>query len=148
MTLVTQNVDGLHQRAGSPEVLCLHGELMRDRWLERPRPCCDLARAAPGEPPSCPVCGNRVRPAVVWFGEMLPPAVWQEAERAAGQCDLMLVVGTSGAVYPAAGLAQLARRSGAQVLVVNTAPSELDPVAHQCLRGPAAAWLPWLLAQD
>lgn len=148
MTLITQNVDGLHQRAGSAEVLCLHGELMHDRWLERPRPCCDLARVAPGEPPSCPACGNRLRPAVVWFGEMLPPAVWQAAEQAAQQCDLMLVVGTSGAVYPAAGLAQLARRCGAQVLVVNTAPSELDPVAHQCLRGPAAAWLPLLLAQD
>jgi NAD-dependent deacetylase len=148
MTLVTQNVDGLHQRAGSEPVLGLHGELMRDRWLERPGPCCDLDHAVPGEPPACRVCGNLVRPAVVWFGEMLPAAVWQAAEQAAQQCELMLVVGTSGAVYPAAGLAQLARRSGAQVVVLNTAPSELDAVAHECLRGPSAQLLPLLLDAD
>jgi NAD-dependent deacetylase len=146
MALVTQNVDGLHQRAGSPDVLCLHGELMRDRWLERPRPCCDLAQAAPGEPPQCPVCGNLVRPGVVWFGEALPGSVWQAAEHAVQQCDVLLVVGTSGAVYPAAGLARIARNAGAFVAVVNPAPSELDDVAHQCLRGPSAQVLPVLLA--
>ncbi len=146
MTLVTQNVDGLHQRAGSPGVLCLHGELMRDRWLERPRACCDLAGQNPGEPPQCPVCGNLVRPGVVWFGESLPMGVWQAAEAAVQRCEVLLVVGTSGAVYPAAGLARIARRAGAHVAVINPAPSELDDAAHQCLRGPSAQILPALLA--
>lgn len=145
MTLVTQNVDGLHQRAGSPGVLCLHGELMRDRWLERPRACCDQAQVKPGEPPQCAVCGNLVRPGVVWFGESLPMGVWQAAEAAVQHCDVLLVVGTSGAVYPAAGLARIARRAGAHVAVINPAPSELDDAAHQCLRGPSAQVLPLLL---
>ncbi len=144
MSVITQNVDGLHQRAGSAGVLALHGELMRNRWLDRPRSCCDLQRVAPGEPPSCPVCGNLLRPAVVWFGEALPASVWQAAEQAAQGAEVLLVVGTSGAVYPAAGLAQIARRSGAHVVVINTQATELDAVASQCLTGSAARLLPAL----
>lgn len=145
MTLVTQNVDGLHQRAGSEEVLCLHGELMKNRWLNRRCAQCDLEHAAPGEPPSCPACGNLLRPAVVWFGETLPAGVWARAEQAANRCDLMLVVGTSGAVYPAAGLAQIARRNGARVVIVNPRASELDAVADALIPLPAAQALPELL---
>lgn len=142
MTLITQNVDGLHQRAGSTGVLCLHGELLKNRWLNHRCAQCDLEHAAPGEPPSCPACGNLVRPAVVWFGESLPQGVWAEAEQAAQNCELMLVVGTSGAVYPAAGLAQIARQSGARVVVINPQPTELDRVAHALLHGPSAELLP------
>ena len=145
LTLITQNVDGLHQRAGSPDVLCLHGDLTADRWLDRPRACCDLAHAAPGHPPRCPTCGNLVRPGVVWFGEALPLPVLAAAQQAAQSCELMLVVGTAGAVYPAAGLAHQARHAGARVVVVNTAASELDGIAHAVLRGPAARLLPLLL---
>lgn len=148
LTLITQNVDGLHQRAGSPDVLCLHGELMADRWLESPRACCDLAAAVPGHPPHCAGCGNRVRPGVVWFGEALPHGVFAAAQAAAETCDLMLVVGTAGAVYPAAGLAHTARQAGARVVVVNPAHSELDGVAHAVLRGTAAGVLPGLLGSD
>jgi len=82
---------------------------------------------------------------VVWFGESLPMGVWQAAEAAVQHCDVLLVVGTSGAVYPAAGLARIARRAGAHVAVINPAPSELDDAAHQCLRGPSAQVLPLLL---
>lgn len=146
LTLITQNVDGLHQRAGSTDVLCLHGDLLADRWLNKPQPCCDLARAAPGRPPRCPGCGNLVRPGVVWFGEELPRETLAAAQQTAEQCDLMLVVGTAGAVYPAAGLAHIARGAGAQVVVVNPAPSELDAMAHAVLRGAAGALLPQLLA--
>src|SRR5690606_20543669 len=74
LTLITQNVDGLHQRAGSPDVLALHGNLAMDRWLQAPRACCQEARIEGGRPPRCPECGNLRRPAVVWFGEDLPEA--------------------------------------------------------------------------
>ena len=146
LTLVTQNVDGLHQQAGSEGVLCLHGDLRSDRWLNAPRSCCDKTRLAAGSPPHCPDCGNPRRPAVVWFGEALPLAALGQAQQAAQACDLMLVVGTAGAVYPAAGLARLARQSGARVVVLNPAPSELDDAAHLLLRGTSAQLLPQLLA--
>lgn len=146
LTLITQNVDGLHQRAGSHGVLCLHGDLMEDRFLDLPRPCCHPDTVEAGTPPHCPRCGNLLRPGVVWFGEALPLAVFDAAQQAARACNLMLVVGTAGVVYPAAGLAHSARAAGARVVVVNTAASELDGVAHAVLHGGAAQVLPALLA--
>lgn len=145
LTVVTQNVDGLHQRAGSRSVLCLHGDLLADRWLDAPRACCRLEAAIPGSPPRCPGCGNLVRPGVVWFGENLPVDVLDAAQQAAQSAELLLVVGTAGAVYPAAGLAHLARQAGARVVIINPAPSELDSAAHAVLRGTAAQLLPQLL---
>jgi NAD-dependent deacetylase len=143
LTLVTQNVDGLHQRAGSPDVLALHGNIAEDKWLDAPRDCCKIESVVDGSPPRCGTCGNLRRPAVVWFGEMLPVQALEAAEAAARACDLMLVVGTSGAVYPAAGLARMAR---GRVVILNPHPSELDDVADLVLRGTAAATLPSLLA--
>ena len=147
--IVTQNVDDLHQRAGSVGVIRLHGDILQDTWLDRcPRdPACDTEWASPTSPPRCADCGNPVRPGVVWFGEMLPVAALSAAELLAGSCDAMLVVGTSGAVYPAAGLAGRARRAGAQVVIVNPEPSEIDDEAHVLLRGTAAHLLPLLLEQ-
>lgn len=142
MTVVTQNVDGLHQRAGSPGVLALHGNIAEDRWLEPPRACCTAERVQPGHPPRCGACGNLRRPAVVWFGEMLPVAELATAEQAAAACDLMLVVGTSGVVYPAAGLARSTR---GRVVIVNPGPTELDDAADAVLAGTAASLLPGLL---
>jgi NAD-dependent deacetylase len=144
--IVTQNVDDLHQRAGSAEVIRLHGDILQDSWLDRcPRdPACDTEWATPTRPPRCAQCGNQVRPGVVWFGEMLPVAALAAAELWAERCDVMLVVGTSGAVYPAAGLAHRARRARAQVLIVNPEPSEIDDQAHLLLRGTAAQLLPLL----
>jgi NAD-dependent deacetylase len=142
LTLITQNVDGLHQRAGSPGVLALHGNIAEDRWLDAPRGCCNAQAPEPGSPPRCGVCGNLRRPAVVWFGEMLPEQALEASERAALQCELMLVVGTSGVVYPAAGLARMAR---GKVVIVNPEPTELDDAAHAVLRGTAARLLPLLL---
>jgi NAD-dependent deacetylase len=151
LQIITQNVDDLHQRAGSADVIRLHGDILHSRWLDackHPGPDgrgCDPASAEPDRPPHCRQCGNLLRPAVVWFGEMLPPDALTQAEQGALQCDLMLVVGTSGTVYPAAGLAGTARNAGAQVIIVNPHPSDLDGVAHQCLRGSAATVLPLLL---
>ena len=150
LTVISQNVDDLHQRAGNAGTIRLHGDILQDGWLS---PCpqrrgCDIQKAAPGEPPHCPDCGNLLRPAVVWFGEMLPAHALAAAETAARRCRVLLVVGTSGAVWPAAGLAAIARRAGATVVIVNPHPSEIDDEAHACLRGTAAQLLPLLLAPD
>lgn len=144
LAVVTQNVDGLHQRAGSEGVLALHGNIAEDKWLDAPRACCRPDALRAGRPPACPTCGNLRRPAVVWFGEMLPPAELAAAEQAAAACDLMLVVGTSGVVYPAAGLARATR---GQVVVVNPQPTDLDDAADAVLRGTAARLLPELLQE-
>jgi NAD-dependent deacetylase len=141
LTVVTQNVDGLHQRAGSEGVLALHGNIVEDTWLDAPRACC-VGNLQPGRPPRCAVCGNLRRPAVVWFGETLPARELAEAEEAAASCELMLVVGTSGVVYPAAGLARSTR---GRVAVVNPHPSDLDDAADAVLAGTAAQLLPELL---
>jgi NAD-dependent deacetylase len=147
LTLITQNVDGLHQRAGSTGVLALHGTLHDDKWLDRPRACCGTLPPQDGRPPRCAQCGNLRRPAVVWFGEMLPPDVLAAAEQAAQACDLMLVVGTSGVVYPAAGLARTAA-GRARMVVVNPDSTDLDDAAHLVLRETAATLLPQLLEDD
>jgi NAD-dependent deacetylase len=148
LTVVTQNVDDLHQRAGNADAIRLHGDILQDRWLE---PCprrgghsCETRWALPGEPPRCPDCGNFVRPGVVWFGESLPTAALEAAEAAALAAEVMLVVGTSGAVWPAAGLAGLARQSGAWVAIVNPDDTEIDDDAHEHIRGTAAQVLPRL----
>ncbi|MGZ5846755.1 MAG: NAD-dependent protein deacylase [Ramlibacter sp.] len=147
LTLITQNVDGLHERAGSTSVLALHGRLLDDKWLDPPRACCLAQPPLDGRPPRCAACGNLRRPAVVWFGEMLPPEVLAAADEAARTCDLMLVVGTSGVVYPAAGLARAAATAG-RMVVVNPEASELDDTAHAVLRGTAATLLPQLLQEE
>ena len=101
--VVTQNVDGLHARAGSPDVVELHGNLFRDRCARGTH-----SGAGEGFPPRCE-CGALMRPDVVWFGEMLPPEAWERATRVIAGADLLLVIGTSGVVYPAAGLVSLHR---------------------------------------
>ena len=146
MTLITQNVDGLHERAGSVGVLNLHGELRTNRWLNTPCNHCDMETVEAGEPPRCSFCGNMLRPAVVWFGEALPYQIWEAAETAANRCDLMVVVGTSAAVYPAAGLALRAKRQGARVVIVNPQASGLDDVADMRIQLPAAQVLPEIFA--
>ncbi|MDE1950661.1 MAG: NAD-dependent deacylase [Burkholderiales bacterium] len=152
VVVVTQNVDDLHQRAGSVDAIRLHGDLLDERWLD---PCpraarggnvCDPEWAAPGRPPRCAECGNPLRPGVVWFGEMLPAGARRAADQAALRCAAMLVVGTSGAVWPAASLAATARRAGAAVIIVNPEPSEIDAEARLLVRATAALALPALLA--
>lgn len=148
LTVVSQNVDDLHQRAGSAGTVRLHGDILADRWLEpcRRERACAVERAEPGRPPRCAECGNLVRPGVVWFGELLPAGAMEAAERAAHGADVMLVVGTSGAVWPAAGLAASARRAGAFVVIVNPQASEIDAAAHLLVPGTAAQILPRLFA--
>jgi NAD-dependent deacetylase len=145
--IVTQNVDGLHARAGSRTVLELQGNILRTKCLARCGVVIDDPRQLPpGEPPLCPGCGQWLRPDVVWFGEMLDPVVLQRAEDLSAACDVLVVVGTSGAVYPAAGLPDLARAHGATVVIVNPDDSEIDHVAHVLVRDTAARALPRLFA--
>jgi len=147
LTVISQNVDDLHQRAGNVDTIRLHGDILDERWLDRcPRgTACDTACAQPTQPPRCTECGNLVRPGVVWFGEPLPYRAFEAAERAVDACDAMLVIGTSGAVWPAAGLVARARRAGAWVVVVNPQASEVDGEADEVLAATAAQALPLLL---
>jgi NAD-dependent deacetylase len=139
LTLLTQNVDGLHARAGSREPIELHGNILRSHCLEECGSVYAEADALPsGVPPVCPNCGAPLRPSVVWFGEALPVQPLRAAQRAALECELMLVIGTSGLVYPAAGLPGLAKGQGARIVVVNPQASELDGLADLVWRDTAA----------
>lgn len=152
LVLVSQNVDDLHQRAGNTGTIRLHGDIMESRWLDtcsrhaKGGNVCDPDWAESGRPPGCADCGNLLRPGVVWFGESLPLGAINAAERAAQSCDVLLAVGTSGAVWPAAGLASRARRHGGTVIILNPSASEIDTQAHLLLRSTAAQLLPGLLA--
>lgn len=141
--LVTQNIDNLHERAGSEQVLHMHGELLKMR-------CIYSDKVFPIEQDlqvddCCPCCNKprRLRPDIVWFGEM--PKYMNAITEALSQCDLFLSVGTSGNVYPAAGFVQLARQSGAHTVEVNLEPSAVHTDFHEHIHGKAGEELPALL---
>jgi NAD-dependent deacetylase len=163
VTVITQNVDDLHERAGSSGVLHLHGSLFAPRCLVCSRPHEDPSSgqndpvtggdeahgaATSGTPalrvtpPACVHCGGTIRPGIVWFGESLPMTVWQPATDALEECDALLVVGTSGVVQPAASLPRLVRRRGKPVIEINPAPSEITPIADIHWSATAAEGLP------
>jgi NAD-dependent deacetylase len=142
VTVITQNVDGLHARAGSSTVIEYHGSIWRTRCLDCGDEREDRRSPLPQLPPPCLACGGRLRPGVVWFGEAIPAGAAADAETAARACDLFLVVGTSGEVWPAAGLARLARESDAQVIEFNLERGGVSDEAHLFIAGDAAATLP------
>lgn len=146
LTLVTQNVDGLHARAGSEDVVEFHGNLFANRCLTAGHEVTDVPRPCPS-PPSCPVCGAPVRPGVVWFGEAIPPAALERAMAAAVDCDVFLSVGTSSLVYPAAGLAHHALEAGAVTAEINPQPTEFASLARFALACPAGRALPALITR-
>jgi NAD-dependent deacetylase len=145
-TLVTQNVDGLHQQAGSRNVLEIHGTIRRVRCTGC-RNVADRGTDALADMPVCESCGKLLRPDVVWFEEALPDDVWKNAEDAVARCDCFLVIGTSAIVYPAAGLIDLARMEGAAVIEVNVTPSQASSRVDVLLLGPSGTVLPALLQQ-
>ena len=142
-SLVTQNVDGLHQEAGSAKVVELHGNIRRSRCPAEAVPVEPDGTDLP--PPLCPNCGSPLRPDVVWFGEALPVAELEAASEAARSCDVLLSVGTSGLVYPAASLPYEALENGAIVVEVNPEPTPLSASADLLLRGRAGEVLPELV---
>ncbi len=146
MTVITQNVDGLHRRAGSMTVVELHGNLARTRCTGCGR-VEDRGFEPLGELPQCERCGALLRPDVVWFTEALPVDAWEAAEQAAGACDCFLVVGTSAVVYPAAGLITTARLGGAPVIECNVQRTAASHLANVSLLGPSGVLLPRLLDQ-
>lgn len=151
MTVVTQNVDDLHERAGSQDVIHLHGSLHSPRCIN-----CGLAYRLPLttdalpeegsriEPPRCTACNGYVRPGVVWFGEMLPEEAWSAGLAAAEECDVFLSIGTSGIAYPAAGLPLRALGKGATVVHINPVRFDISSQEH-FLKGPASVMMQTLL---
>jgi NAD-dependent deacetylase len=143
--LATQNVDGLHERAGSRAIVRLHGSLWTLRCTREGTEREDLTPSLSPIPPTCDACGALLRPGVVWFHEPLPMPEFQRAELAARAAELVLVAGTSGLVHPAASLPRTARSAGAYVVEINPERTPLSPDAHEVLTGPAGVVLPALL---
>jgi NAD-dependent deacetylase len=142
--LITQNVDGLHHQAGSENVIELHGNIMRNRCLQ-----CGLSsydEEFVRFPPLCR-CGGRLRPDVVWFGELLPEDAVDKAFAASRSCDLFFTVGTSGVVQPAASLPYTARQHGAYVVEVNLEPTEITHLSDEHFHGKSGEILPVVLGK-
>ena len=143
-TLITQNVDGLHDLAGSGKILKLHGDIWRLRCLECGANFPNRRVPLPKLPPHC-ACGGVARPGVVWFGEPLPEGMLEEAHHAVAAAEVFLVIGTAAVVYPAAGLIPSAQRDGARVIEVNLDETPFSATVDCALRGKAAEILPQLL---
>lgn len=142
-TLITQNVDGLHERAGSRNLIKLHGDI----WIVRCMTCGreHEERAALTEfPPKCG-CGGILRPGVVWFGESLPAGAMERATDTVRAAEVLIVAGTSAQIYPAAGLIPLALAGGGVVIEINPDRTAFSSEVHFALHGPSAEVLPWLL---
>jgi NAD-dependent protein deacetylase/lipoamidase len=146
MLVITQNVDGLHQTAGSAKVVELHGNIQRVKCSLEGTIVAQWDDSRLREAPRCTRCGAFLRPDVVWFQETLPDAALARAEHAARDCDVLLVVGTSAEVYPAAMLPAYARHHGAAVVEINPNPTRLSDRVDFVLRGPSGLVLPALVA--
>lgn len=150
LDIATQNVDDLHERAGSKVIAHVHGSLFDPRCSEcglhsqqEPDPFDERSDRVP--PPLCPDCGGEIRPGTVWFGEPLPETEWAAAVKAVESADLVLVVGTSGVVFPFAGLPAMARSTGATVVEINPVETEISDMADFRWRATAAIGLPALV---
>jgi len=143
-TLITQNVDGLHDLAGSKNILKLHGDIWQMRCTQCAKSWQDRGVPLAKMPPQC-ACGALARPDIVWFGEALPTGVWNRAWQAVQTAQLLLVIGASGVVYPAADLVPLALGRGAKVVEVNPDTTPFSETVDCALRGAAGEILPQLL---
>jgi NAD-dependent deacetylase len=143
--LVTQNIDALHERAGSRRLVEIHGNIFRYKCFDHDHPA-EIPADATEIPPRC-ACGSYLRPDVVWFGEALPEAEMGAAYAAIAACEVLLLVGTSGLVYPAAGLPAVARDCGARVIEINPEPTAQSELADIVIRAGAREALPDLVAR-
>lgn len=144
-TLITQNVDRLHQRAGSHNVQELHGNIIENHCVDCKKNFMDEIAGFGDELPVCSYCGGLLRPSVVWFGEMLPEDALSNADIAARTCSVFFSIGTSGDVYPAAGLPLLAKDSGALTVEINPRETSLTPYLDISLRMNSAIALPKII---
>ena len=143
LTLITQNVDGLHQRAGSKDVVEFHGNLFQNRCISEDLIVTDSDTST--AVPRCPGCGGFIRPGVVWFGESIPPQALKTAASAVQDCDVFLSIGTSSLVWPAADLAETARDNGAVVIEINLDATTLSERSDHYLQGKSGELLPELI---
>ena len=145
-TLITQNVDGLHEKSGASNVERLHGSIWEvmcwQRCAASPRRLRDETVPFTQLPPACPHCGGPIRPGVVWFGEALDPGTVERATEASSACDVFITIGTSSIVYPAAGLVDLARRAGAFTVEINPEATAASSTVDLVFRGGAETVLP------
>ncbi|MCX7880496.1 MAG: NAD-dependent deacylase [Ignavibacteria bacterium] len=146
-TLITQNVDRLHQKAGSKKVIELHGNIIENHCFQCKRPFEGETALPDGEIPKCPSCGGLIRPSVVWFGELLPFDALTEAEQSATECNVFFSIGTSAEVYPAANLPLIAKRSGALVVEVNPNYTALTPYVDFKISETSAVALPAIVEE-
>lgn len=146
VTIITQNIDGLHRLAGSSTVIELHGNLKHYKCFDCEKPAPIALEDLGEEPPFCQYCSGLIRPDVVWFGEYLPEDALRAANAISRACDLMLVVGTSGLVYPAAGLPALAKEFGATLIEVNPEETAISDQMDISLRGASGVVLPQIIA--
>ena len=144
VSVVPQNLDGLHQRAGSGRVIELHGDALSYECMDCAEPQSDVPFPAPSYPPLCSACGAAIRPRVVLFGEMLPPLELAEAEHLSATADVFLAIGTSVLVQPAASLPFVALQSGAMVVEINPRATALTGSAQHTVHGGAAMVVPRL----
>lgn len=144
-TLITQNIDRLHQAAGSKNVLELHGNIVENHCLRCKKPYLEDIDINSKILPVCPLCGGKIRPSVVWFGEQLPQNTLFEAEKATEECQVFLSIGTSTEVYPAAALPYIAKNNGAVVIEINPRMTSFSNEASFVLNGTAATVLPELV---
>lgn len=144
VSVVTQNIDGLHTEAGSSEVIELHGNIRKNFCQNCGVRYDDLELLTEHHVPSCP-CGGNIRPDVVWFGELLPSTAIELAEKRAKECNILFSVGTSSIVWPAAGLPLLALDSGAYVVEINPAQTPLTRHAHESIRGTSGVVMPEIM---
>jgi NAD-dependent deacetylase len=144
-TLVTQNVDRLHQKAGSTNVVELHGNIIDNHCARCGKPYLGDTITNDGKLPKCTYCGGMIRPSVVWFGEMLPEDAIEKAEEASGSCDVFFSVGTSAEVYPAANMPIIAIRNGAYVVEVNPNTTALSSYVHQRIQASSGVAMPEIM---
>lgn len=153
LAVVTQNIDELHQQAGSDPSLVIevHGTMRRARcwecgWEDDMKVMLDRVRAGE-EDPACLQCGGIVKSATISFGQALEPEVIERALQVAEQCDLMLAIGSSLQVYPAANAVPRAKHAGARLVIINAEPTQFDPIADAVLRGPISEILPAIVSR-
>lgn len=144
-TLITQNVDRLHQQAGSKIVYELHGNIIENHCFRCGKPYIGEVAFADKTLPKCPECGGKIRPSVVWFGEMLPEDAIRESEKATNHCDVFFSVGTSTEVYPAASLPYHAKKMGAYVVEINPNDTSFSSQANLKIKEPSGQAMPEII---